>query len=128
MEFPITVKKVVFPEKSDTLNQKGFSGKCGDFVSVRPCVEKHRGKTYLGIFLGDMALGQSARFNKENGELTLSKYMYNPAMFVPDLNEVIFGCSSWWSKIKTPEDLKQISDLDINNVWYMKALKALEKS
>ncbi len=95
----------------------------GDFVSVRPCDEKYNGKTFLGVYLGEAALSQSIKIEDEKLKTNLSHY--NPAIFVPDLNEIIYGCGSWWGKIESAEDLKQISDTDIDNVWYVKALKSL---
>lgn len=32
---------------------------------------------------------------------------------------------SWWTPIKTPEDIHQISDDEINNSWYMQALQTM---
>lgn len=53
--------------------------------------------------------------------------MHNPAMYVPGLNDIVFGAGSWWRQIKSPEGLAEISDKDIDSVWYMRALKDLEK-
>jgi len=55
----------------------------------------------------------------------IGQEMGNPAMWVPDLNRVVMGWESWWGEIKSEEDLRQISDADIENVWYVKAIKAL---
>mgnify|MGYP000282015848 FL=1 len=38
-----------------------------------------------------------------------------------------FGAESWWSIIENPEELKDITDDDINSQWYVKALKAMHK-
>jgi hypothetical protein len=48
-------------------------------------------------------------------------------IFIPEVNEVVWGCGSWWGKIKSEDDLKTITDEDINNVWYVKALNQLEE-
>lgn len=95
----------------------------GDFVAVRPCSKEYSNKTFLGVYLGEAALSQGIKL--EDGKLKTNLSHYNPAIFVPDLNEIIYGCGSWWGKIESAEDLKQISDTDINNVWYVKALKNL---
>jgi hypothetical protein len=51
---------------------------------------------------------------------------YNPAIFVPELNKVIFGYESWWSEITTEEELNNvITDHTIENVWYVKLLKSM---
>lgn len=49
----------------------------------------------------------------------------NPAIYVFDLQRIIFGAESWWSIIENPEELKDITDDDINSQWYVKALKAM---
>ena len=91
---------------------KGWSCEPGSFVSVRPCGDEYEDKTYLGLYVGEVAIGG-----------TLS--MHNPCIWVPDLEQYIFGCESWWGKISTAEDLHKITDEDIENVWYVRALKAL---
>ena len=52
--------------------------------------------------------------------------MDNPAIFVPDLNKIIFGCASWWHKIKNIDEIKDITMEDIENTWYVKLAKKLE--
>jgi hypothetical protein len=93
----------------------------GIFVRVRPCAEQHGGKTFLGIYIGDL----SARGYGDDGKLKEKPYMHNPCIWVPNLKEYIFGFESWWGEIKSEDDLKQITDADIDNVWYVRALKAL---
>lgn len=124
MKFPITVTGIKFDERRTYEPKALFGGECGQFVSIRPCAPEHNGKTFLGILLGEIASTQACQLAK-NGELTVSNTMHNPAIFVPDLNKVVFGFESWWGKIKKPEDLEQITDADISNVWYVKALEQL---
>ncbi len=95
----------------------------GFYVSVRPASGN---KTYLGIMIGDAPLFVWGQYNKDRSEAEVN-FHRNPAIFVPDLMKVVLGCESWWGKIEKPEDLQQISDADINNVWYVKALKAISK-
>jgi hypothetical protein len=110
--------------------ERMFGAEAGEFVSVRPVGDE---KTYLGIMLGDYAppaVGfriAKEDAEKENPEATvvISKGMGNPAMWVPDLKRVVMGWGSWWGPIRREEDLHQITDVDIQNVWYVKALKAL---
>jgi hypothetical protein len=97
--------------------------KRGDWVAVRPCGEEYGDKTYLGIYLGDLPLGIQLYAERDH---TLSVLTHqNPAMYVPDLKEIIWGCGSWWHKIDKPEQLEEITDKDISNVWYVKALKEM---
>jgi hypothetical protein len=96
-----------------------------EWVAVRPCAEEFGGKTYLGVMIGDIALSISARYDAEGGVLSLSPVMHNPAIWIPDLRRVVFGCGSWWWRLKSPDDLRTITDADIENVWYVRALRDL---
>lgn len=106
---------------------KGFFGStsCGDWVAVRPCDEALKGKTFLGVYLGEFPLSVICGFDKADSKIAVGLGQLNPAIFVPDLNRVIYGCESWWGKINSPDDLKQITNQDIENIWYVRALKAL---
>jgi hypothetical protein len=67
------------------------------------------------------------RIEYKTHELTLNHTGTNPAMYVFSLKKVILGVSSWWQRIKKPEDLKQITEEDINSVWYVQALNNIIK-
>lgn len=95
------------------------------WVSVRPVQEQYGGKTYLGILLGELPLSLTASLDRTSGVMTLEPTQFNPAIYVPDLHRVICGIESWWGAIKTPADLRKISDDDINNAWYVRALAEL---
>lgn len=92
------------------------------WVAIRPVDES---KTYLGILLGDIATEAGVSLHVATGILSIHVGHPNPAILVPDLGRVIFGMESWWGILEKPEDLKQISDQDISNIWYVRALKAL---
>lgn len=128
MKFPIEVKSISFENNDAVSEELLFGGNMGDWVAVRPCGEEFEGKTFLGVLLGGIPLSQAARFNRDNGELVISRAMYNPAMYVPEIKKIIYGCGSFWKNISTPEELQEISDIDIENVWYVKALKELSES
>lgn len=127
IQFPLTVNGIAFSEHTqDVYHEKLlFGGKCGDFVAVRPCGDKYEKKTFLGVLIGEVALSQGLRLKEETSTLEMYRSMYNPMIYIPDLREVVWGCGSWWGKIKDASQLKQISDADIENVWYVQALKAL---
>lgn len=126
MDFPITVKEITADEFSIKPVPGIFGTKeIGTFVSVRPCAEKYEKKTYLGIYLGDMPISIGYAYNKETQVLDIKAGMPNPAIFVPALQTIIFGAESWWGAIKSESQLRDISDFDIENVWYVKALKQL---
>jgi len=101
--------------------------KCGTPVQVRSCKKEHGDKTYFGILLGDMALSISHSIDKDNIVIA-KRTFYNPAIFVPELNDILYGCSSWWRKIENENDLKKLITEDvIKNVWYVKFLNYIDK-
>lgn len=95
------------------------------FVRVRPCGEEYGNKTYLGILLGDMARGTSVSI--DDNKMKVSWATYNPAIFIPGLNKIVFGYESWWSEIDDPDMVKDISDNDIDKTWYVQMFKDLAK-
>lgn len=99
-----------------------YCGKQGVLVSIRPCNEKYGNKTYLGFLIGDLATGSSITITDDN-KIQCNWSGYNPAIFVPELGEIIMGMSSWWGEIESEEKLKEITDSDIENVWYVKLWK-----
>ena len=130
-----TIGEIVFHLKLSEIKEVGFpqnkalqpsirKDKTG-LVKVRPCGDKYKDKTYVGFYIGDIALGSSVLIEDEKIVCNFSQY--NPAIYVPDLNRVIYGCESWWQKIDSPEDLKEITDDDIQNVWYVKLLKDMNE-
>jgi hypothetical protein len=125
--FPIQVKAILLGREDVLRPSLLMSQEAGDFVAVRPCAEEHKGTTFLGLMLGEVSMSKNVKYDPKTEALTFTNSGYNPAMLVPDLKAVIYGCESWWSLIKTPEDLKKITDQDINNVWYVKALKHLQE-
>lgn len=99
IEYPIEVHGIDCKD-SDALKPYNFGTKCGDFVSIKPCGDEYGGKTYLGIFLGSLALSVFVSHNRNTKNLEVEMGMHNPAIFVPDLNKVILGIESWWGKIE----------------------------
>lgn len=106
----------------------GSKVKCGDFVKVRPCGNDYDGKTFLGIMIGELPLTISANRDERNGKIVIRRSFYNPAILVPEIGKVVYGCGSWWGKIDSHEELEAITDADIDDVWYVKLSKALAKS
>lgn len=80
----------------------------------------------LGIYLGDIPIGATAMLEKATQALMITPHS-NPAIYIPDLKRVVFGCESWWGTIEGPEDLKKITDQDIQDLWYVKALKEMQE-
>ena len=102
-----------------------LTAKRGDWVAVRSCSDKHGTQTYLGVMLGDLAISIGVGISEQT-KMIMSPH-HNPAMYVPDLKDIVWGCGSWWHKISKPEDLEQITDKDIQNVWYVKCLSEIGK-
>ena len=122
IEYPIEVSKINvdgFIKKSHYKNSE-----VGKFVRVVPCAEEYNGQTYLGMYLGEIPIGPHITHNSETKELNVSTTT-NPAIFVFELNKIIYGMESFWAIIETEEDLKDITKDDIDNVWYVKLLKQL---
>ena len=119
IEYPITVNSIdTQPIKYDG----SWHSKIGQLVAVRPCGEEYGNKTYAGIYLGDLPLYIYHSLNEESGVLRAGIHN-NPAMFVPELRKIIFGCASWWKTIDSVEDAKEISDQEITKTWYVQLLK-----
>lgn len=122
IEYPITVDYIdVKPIKYDS-----WHCKTGDLVAVRPCDEKYGKKTYLGYYLGELPKTIWPTFNSKDGVLSIGT-TGNPAMFVPELGEIIWGCGSWWHKVKSEKELHDITDKDINDTWYVKLARQLQE-
>ena len=123
IEYPIEVSKI----NQDT-DISGFrDDEIGKFVRIRPCAKEYQNKTYLGLYLGDLPVGFQISHNSDTKELNV-RFKTNPAIFVFDLKKIIYGCESWWGFIESEDELKTITDIDIDSIWYVKALKTLKKT
>jgi len=114
-----TFKKIKFPS---TLPLKPSNDKF-NLVIVRPAEEKYNKKTYLGFYIGDIALNSAIQLSEDSISCEWSNY--NPAIYIPELGETVFGCESWWSQIESEEDFKKITDTDIENTWYVKLYRQM---
>ena len=112
IEYPLTISGIAFGGAPLRTSRKS-----GRLVRVRPC---DREETFLGIMLGDFPLSMSAIHDRDSGVLSFRIGQHNPAMWVPSLSKIVFGCQSWWSTIEKPEDLKSITDERIHDTWYVK--------
>ena len=117
IEYPLTIQGI-HNKKIDT---KGIGHACGALCEVRPCGEEYKGKTYLGIYIGI-----TSSYDENTGILS-NHTMNNPAIFVLELKKIVYGMESWWREIKDIEDFKEISKEEIENTWYVKLLKEMEK-
>ena len=125
MNYPITVNKIEFKGELTIKSSLFHKEDDGKYVSIRCCYKGCDDKTYLGILLGDLPCHQSASFDEKTGTLTFETNGGNPAIWVPDLKRLVMGYESWWGVIESEEQLRQITNFDIENIWYVKVLKAL---
>jgi len=113
----INADAIMVPRVRKTL----FGAEQGSYVAVRKASED---VTRLGLLLGDMPIG-IAPIVKNDDLMVLERTYSNPCIFVFETGELVYGFESWWGAIRTPDDLKQITNQDIDNVWYVRALKAV---
>jgi hypothetical protein len=121
IEYPIEVSEIKVDWDSYSLYKESI----GKFVRIRPCVKGYEGKTFLGLFLGELPSGPSVSYDEETKVVTIIPFT-NPAIYVFDLKKIVFGMESWWGIIESEDDLKDITMDTINDQWYVKALKAME--
>lgn len=119
IEYPVTINGI----ENKEIDTTGLGHTVGCLCEIRPCDEQYQNKSYLGIYLGELPISIISSLN-DNGILTNSA-LTNPAVFVPALKKIIYGCESWWREIKDINDFKNISDEDIENQWYVQLLKQL---
>jgi len=122
IEYPLTVQGV----ENEKLDTSWRSEDIGKFCKIRPVNDNDDNNTFLGLYLGDLPSIISTTHNNDTGILT-NRLRTNPAIFVFALNKVVYGYESWWGVLESEDELKNITDQDINDVWYVKALKSLQK-
>lgn len=128
MKFPIMVNNISM-KGGNPFEEKSLSGDvCGTLVSVRPCDEKFNNKTFLGIYLGELPLSVLISLDEKTAELSVERSMYNPMIFIPSEKTIIMGYESFWHKIENEDELREITNDDINNVWYIKAIREKSES
>jgi hypothetical protein len=107
-------------------NTKPIKGRCGVPVKIRPASEKDNPeqKTFFGILLGAIALSIGLEID---GDTVIANHsFYNPGIYVPELNKIVYGCESWWGEIENYNDVdKLITNDTINSVWYVKMLASI---
>ena len=82
-------------------------------------------QTHLGFLLdyfGNLGPEVTVSYTKEDKALKVFTYG-TPIMFVPALGRVVYGSECWWTRITSEEELREITDEDIDNCWYVKAFR-----
>lgn len=117
IQYPITVSVIenrfTKPYEQDR--------KCGMPCAVRPVDDE---KTYLGIYLGEMPMGLYSSYKPADGIL-VNQTLSNPGLYVFELRKIVYGMECWWKELKSADDLKEITDRQIHDTWYVKLLKEL---
>lgn len=114
LETPFDAKEII---SSVDLKNPSIS-----LVKVKPCNEKYEKKTFLGILVDEwFADSVGISLNGETKILEIHSRS-NPLIYIPEINSFVRGYASWWGRISS-EKFKDISDEDIDNVWYVKLLQ-----
>ncbi|MGN0730362.1 MAG: hypothetical protein ACI4MA_00465 [Treponema sp.] len=121
IEYPLIINGI----KNKEVNTNGFY-EPGTLCKIRLCGDKYKGKTYLGIYLGDLPIEIITTF-KNDTKILENSFLSNPGILVPELKKIVYGCESWWSVIESADDSKELTDEDIENTWYVKLLRSMEK-
>lgn len=118
IEYPLTISGI----KNEKIEYSGLFHEIGCLCRIKPVAEEYNGKTFLGIYIGELPIMISSRFSNQTKMLS-NTAITNPAIFVPELKKIVFGCESWWSEIRSEEELKEITNEEIQKTWYVKLLK-----
>lgn len=123
IEYPLTIHGI---ENSPiTINGRGAS--CGELCEVTLAGKETGQKSFLGIYLGDLPIQIHTSFSPETGILKNSA-MTNPAIYVFELKRIVYGYECWWRTIESVDDFKGISNEDIENTWYVRLLRDMQKN
>lgn len=83
IEYPVEVSKI-----NNNASVKRYENEdIGKFVRILPCGNEYKGKTYLGLYLGDLPIGNSITYNEKTKELNVN-FVTNPAIFVFELKKL----------------------------------------
>lgn len=101
-------------------------GECESCQKFKSKYIEYNEKTYIGIYIGDLPIQILTSYKESTGQL-INSTMNNPAIFVPELKKIIYGCESWWKTIRSVDEFSKISNEDINNTWYVKLLQSMDQ-
>lgn len=118
IEYPITVSNI------ENVPCEPWDTPC--LCKVRPCGDEYKGKTYLGLYLGHMPDGCVHTSHNRETNVLKNICSTNPAIYIFELNKVVWGKESWWSRIKSIDNFKEITDEDIDNTWYVRLLRDMQ--
>lgn len=103
IEYPIEVASIELAEGFDL-----YKKSIGRIVRIKPCFEETEEKEYLGIFLGELFSCNAVSYKRKEKHLTVTPVL-NPAIYVPELKQIVYGYESWWSFIENKDEISLIS-------------------
>lgn len=103
IEYPIEVASIELAEGFDL-----YKKSIGRPVRIKPCFEETEEKEYLGIFLGELFSCNAVSYKKQEKHLTITSVL-NPAIYVPELKQIVYGYESWWSFVENKDEVNTIS-------------------
>lgn len=110
IEYPCTINRI--ENKKIPSNQECLEfAKIGSFVWIEPCGEEYQDKKYIGILLGNLPIFINTTLDKN--QVLNNHCVMNPAIFVPELNKIIYGCESWWCVIQNTKHLADTLIIDL---------------
>ena len=121
MEFPLEVEDI---EKDELEYRKPLGHERGALVRVRPCGDEYAGKTFLGILIASAPTDIRVSYDHERKVLKVGLGMSNPMILIPETGTIVWGYESWWSEIRSVDELQEITDDEIDSTWYVKLFKS----
>lgn len=113
IEYPIEVASIELAEGFDL-----YKKSIGRIVRIKPCFEETEEKEYLGIFLGELFSCNAVSYKRKEKHLTVTPVL-NPAIYVPELKQIVYGYESWWSFIENKDEIYSISKDDGLSHFFM---------
>ena len=118
IQFPLTIDGI----EVESIETRGTC--IGSPVRVMPCAEKYKGKTFLGLYLGELPWCIHGSHNEEDNKLHIDT-ANNPAIYVFELQKIIYGFESYWNIIENPKQFVDITQEMIESQWYVRLLKEI---
>jgi hypothetical protein len=94
----------------------------GDLILMKPDNPEYEGKTYLGYFLGEIALGSTVKVDAIS--ITSEFVRFSPVFYLPEIGRWFFGIDGWWSLIKQEQDFEKITLSNPDSSWYIELAKS----
>ena len=110
-------KFIEYPIAVSAINQKGWSidnslykDSIGKAVMVKMVGDEYGDETFFGIHLGEFPIEPIISHNRNSKELKVIP-MFNPAIYIPKLQKIVFGCETWWSMGDKKSEKEIVSQL-----------------